>query len=55
MRTIDGEDHLLIRPDAGGWATGKVPDPTQEVVETTGLDSAGLLGRILATRSEAPA
>ncbi|WP_146033107.1 hypothetical protein [Arthrobacter sp. AFG20] len=55
VRTIDGEDHLLIRPDAGGWAVGKVPDPTQDVVETTGLDGAGLLGRILATRGEATA
>ena len=55
VRTIDGEDHLLIRPDAGGWAIGKVPDPTQDVVETTGLDSAGLLGRIRATRGKAPA
>lgn len=55
VRTIDGEDHLLIRPDAGGWAVGTVPDPTQDVVETTGLDRAGLLGRLLDTRSEAPA
>lgn len=55
VRTIDGEDHLLIRPDAGGWAVGKVPDPTQDVVETTGLDSAGLLSRILATRDKATA
>ena len=54
-RMIDGEHHLLIRPDAGGWAVGKVPDPTQDVVETTGLDSAGLLGRLLDTRSEARA
>jgi hypothetical protein len=55
MQTIDGEDHLLIRPDAGGWAIGKVPDPTRDVVETTGLDSAGLLSWILASRGEAPA
>jgi len=55
VRTIDGEDHLLIRPDSGGWAIGKVPDPTQDVVETTGLDTAGLLGWILAARGEAPA
>ncbi|MFW0772449.1 hypothetical protein ACLRGI_04705 [Paenarthrobacter nitroguajacolicus] len=54
-RTIDGEDHLLIRPDAGGWAVGKVLDPTKDVVETTGLDTQGLLGWILATRGEASA
>lgn len=54
-RTIDGEDHLLIRPDAGGWAVGKVPDPTKDVVETTGLDTKGLLEWILATRGEASA
>ncbi|MFC8040117.1 hypothetical protein ACFUOZ_12245 [Paenarthrobacter sp. NPDC057355] len=52
-RTIDGEDHLLIRPDAGGWAVGKVPDPTKDVVETPGLDTSGLLDSILATRGEA--
>jgi hypothetical protein len=52
VRRIDGQDHLLIRPDAGGWAVGKVPDPSQDVIETTGLDTAGLLGWIRAARGE---
>ena len=55
VRTIDGEAHLLIRPDAGGWAVGKVPDPNQDVVETPGLDTQGLLGWIRATRGETAA
>ncbi|MDQ0690063.1 hypothetical protein [Arthrobacter sp. W4I7] len=52
-RMIGGETHLLIRPDNGGWAIGKVLDPTQDVVETMGLDSQDLLGRIRTTRGEA--
>ncbi|MBT2567331.1 hypothetical protein J7I84_12655 [Arthrobacter sp. ISL-85] len=53
VRTLAGDEHLLIRPDADGWATGKILDPSQDVVETTGLDNLGLLGRVLAARGEA--
>lgn len=50
VKTISGEDHLLIRPDSGGWAVAKVVDPTKDVEETTGLDTPGLLARIRQTR-----
>ncbi|MFF1250938.1 hypothetical protein ACFVYC_00365 [Pseudarthrobacter sp. NPDC058329] len=49
-KTMDSEDHLLIRPDGAGWAVAKVLDPTTDVEETTGLDTAGLLARIRMTR-----
>ena len=52
VKSISGEDHLLIRPDGLGWAVGKVIDPTKDVEEITGLDTAGLLTRIRATRGE---
>lgn len=50
VKTFSGEDHLLIRPDRGGWAVAKVVDPTKDVEETTGLDTAGLLAWIRQTR-----
>ncbi len=53
VKTISGEDHLLIRPDGLGWAVAKVVDPTTDVEETTGLDTSGLLARIRETRGEA--
>jgi hypothetical protein len=46
VRTISAEDHLLIRPDSSGWAVAKVVDPSTDVDETTGLDTAGLLTSI---------
>jgi hypothetical protein len=53
VKTISGEDHLLIRPDGQGWAVAKVVDPTTDVEETPGLDTSGLLARIRETRGEA--
>ena len=55
VRTIDAEDHLLIRPDGAGWAVAKVTDPAKDVDESTGLDTNGLLGWILETRGEGTA
>lgn len=52
VKSVLGEDHLLIRPDGLRWAVGKVVDPTKDVEETTGLDAAGLLTRIRETRGE---
>lgn len=55
VKTISAEDHLLIRPDSGGWAVAKVVDPSTDVDETTGLDTAGLLTRIRETRGDSTA
>lgn len=52
VKSISGEDHLLIRPEGLGWAVGKVIDPTRDVEEITGLDTYGLLTRIRETRGE---
>ncbi|MGX1160062.1 hypothetical protein FBY31_1574 [Arthrobacter sp. SLBN-100] len=52
VKSVSGEDHLLIRPDGPGWAVAKVVDPTTDVEETTGLDTSGLLARIRETRGE---
>lgn len=52
VKSISGEDHLLIRPDGSGWAVAKVVDPTADVEETTGLDTAALLASIRQTRGE---
>jgi hypothetical protein len=53
VKTISSEDHLLIRPDGESkWAVAKVVDPTTDVEEITGLDTAGLLDRIRSTRAE---
>lgn len=52
VKSLSGEDHLLIRPDGPGWAVAKVIDPTKDVEETTGLETSGLLTRIRETRGE---
>ncbi|MFQ4148212.1 hypothetical protein AAGW05_05870 [Arthrobacter sp. LAPM80] len=36
-RTMDSEDHLMVRPEAGAWAVGRAMDPASDVVEQTGL------------------
>jgi hypothetical protein len=46
FKTLDAEQHLLIRRAEDSWATG-IPDfSTDEVAETEGLDDAGLLRAI---------
>lgn len=52
VKSLSGEDHLLIRPDGLGWAVAKVIDPAKDVQETTGLKTSGLLTRIRETRGE---
>lgn len=53
FKTLDAEKHLLIRRTEDRWATG-VPDfATDEVNETGGLDDAGLLRAIEASRGQA--
>lgn len=50
-RTVDAEDHLMIRPDAGAWSVGKVVDPASDVVEESGLDDIGLLAALTTLRT----
>lgn len=42
-RTLDLEDHVMIRPDSGAWAVGRVEDPAADVVERTGLSTEDVL------------
>lgn len=50
-RTVRGEGHLMIRPESGTWAVGKVDDPAADVVEQTGLSDAELLEKITGLRN----
>ncbi|MDD1476753.1 hypothetical protein [Arthrobacter sp. H16F315] len=53
FKTLDTEQHLLVRREEGSWTTG-VPDFTQDkVAETEGLDDGGLLRAIEVSRGQA--
>lgn len=53
FKTLDSEQHLLVRREDDTWITG-VPDfDKDEVAETAGLDDAGLLAAIEDARGEA--
>ena len=53
FKTLDAEQHLLVRREGDTWTTG-IPDfATDEVAETEGLDDAGLLRAIEESRGEA--
>jgi hypothetical protein len=53
FKTLDSEQHLLIRRAEDGWATG-IPDfATDEVAETVGLDDGGLLRAVEESRGQA--
>ena len=46
FKTVDSEQHLLVRREEGSWTTG-IPDfDKDEVAETARLDDAGLLAAI---------
>jgi hypothetical protein len=46
FKTLDSEQHLLVRSEGNSWTTG-VPDfDKDEVAETPGLDDGGLLAAI---------
>ncbi|HSO91134.1 MAG TPA: hypothetical protein VLR70_08305 [Arthrobacter sp.] len=53
FKTLDAENHLLIRRGDDTWATGIPNFATDEVAETEGLDDAALLGGIRESRGEA--
>jgi hypothetical protein len=53
FKTLDAENHLLIRRGEDTWATGIPNFATDEVAETEGLDDAALLGGIRESRGEA--
>lgn len=50
-RTLESEDHLMIRPDAGTWAVGQVKDPAADVVERTGLSADDVLQSLSGLRA----
>lgn len=53
FKTLDSEQHLLVRREDDTWITG-VPDfDKDEVAETAGLDDAALLAAIEDARGEA--
>lgn len=53
FKTLDAENHLLIRRGEDSWATGIPNFATDEVAETEGLDDAALLRAIRVSRGEA--
>ena len=53
FKTLDAENHLLIRRGEDTWATGIPNFATDEVAETEGLDDAALLRGIRESRGEA--
>jgi hypothetical protein len=46
LKTLDSEQHLLVRRDGNSWTTGTPDFDKDEVAETPGLDDAGLLAAI---------
>ncbi|SEF00697.1 hypothetical protein SAMN04489740_3689 [Arthrobacter alpinus] len=50
-RTLDSEDHLMIRPDSQAWAIGQAKDPAADVVERTGLSSEDVLASLSGLRA----
>lgn len=53
FKTLETENHLLVRSEGGSWTTG-IPDfATDVVAETTGLDDAALLQAIEESRGQA--
>ncbi|MEC5181151.1 hypothetical protein [Arthrobacter sp. CG_A4] len=53
VKTLDAEQHLLVRREASSWTTG-IPDfAADEVTETEGLDDGGLLRAIEDIRGQA--
>jgi hypothetical protein len=53
FKTLDSEQHLLVRREDDSWTTG-IPDfGKDEVTEKAGLDDAGLLAAIVGARGQA--
>jgi hypothetical protein len=53
FKTLNAEQHLLVRRDGTTWTTG-IPDfTTDEVAETEGRDDAALLRVIEESRGQA--
>lgn len=53
LKTVDSEEHLLIRRGEDSWTTGIPNFATDEVAETGNLDDAGLLHAIEESRGQA--
>lgn len=50
-RSLNAEDHLMLRPDSGAWAVGQAKDPAADVVELTGLSADDVLATLSGLRS----
>jgi hypothetical protein len=46
FKTLDSEQHLLVRREGKSWTTGTPDFDKDEVAEMPGLDDAGLLAAI---------
>ncbi len=46
FKTLDSEQHLLVRREGNSWTTGTPDFDKDEVAEMPGLDDAGLLAAI---------
>ncbi|MDP9227187.1 MAG: hypothetical protein M3P18_25730, partial [Actinomycetota bacterium] len=53
FKTLDSEQHLLIRGGESAWTIGIPEFDTDQVAETPGLDDAGLLAAIEGARGPA--